>query len=380
MFFAEENFLMSKLKIKNISKSFDSMCILNDINLNVEEGEFIVLVGPSGSGKSTILRIIAGLEHPTKGEIIINDRIVNNLPPKDRNISMVFQNYALYPHMNVYENLAFPLKMQHVRKEEVEKSVSKVSEMLGINNHLSKKPKELSGGERQRVALGRAIIRSPELFLMDEPLSNLDAKLRTQMRAELLKLHKTLSSTVIYVTHDQIEALTMGTRIVVLNKGQIQQIGTPNEIYSNPKNIFTATFIGNPGMNLFDIEILDNSDILIYDEKITSGITRELKELFVKKNLINKKIKAGIRPEYLKIKTNIDDSNEINISGNINLLEVLGNEYLAHVSSIFKKQQYPFVIKVFGECNLKRNERVNISFDLEKLYFFNPETGERIHL
>jgi len=200
------------------------------------------------------------------------------------------------------------------------------------------------------------------------------------MRAELLKLHKTLSSTVIYVTHDQIEALTMGTRIVVLNKGQIQQIGTPNEIYSNPKNIFTATFIGNPGMNLFDIEILDNSDILIYDEKITSGITRELKELFVKKNLINKKIKAGIRPEYLKIKTNIDDSNEINISGNINLLEVLGNEYLAHVSSIFKKQQYPFVIKVFGECNLKRNERVNISFDLEKLYFFNPETGERIHL
>lgn len=371
---------MSKLQIKNISKSYGNICILNNINLQVEEGEFIVLVGPSGSGKSTILRIIAGLEQPSNGEVIINDRVVNNLPPKDRNISMVFQNYALYPHMNVYDNLAFPLKMQHVKKENLEQSVTKVSEMLGINNHLRKKPKELSGGERQRVALGRAIIRSPELFLMDEPLSNLDAKLRTQMRAELLKLHKTLSSTVIYVTHDQIEALTMGNRIVVLNKGQVQQIGTPHEIYSNPQNIFTATFIGSPGMNLFDLEVLDNSNILIYGEKIISNISGKLKELFTHKNLINKKIKAGIRPEHMRITNSPAAENEANISGNINLLEVLGNEYLIHVSSVFKKQESPFVIKVFGESILGRNEKINISFDLKKLYFFNPETGERIHL
>ena len=217
---------MATLKLKNLSKSYGNTKVLDDININVQDGEFIVLVGPSGSGKSTILRTIAGLERPTLGEIQINNKTVNDIPPKDRDIAMVFQNYALYPHMSVYENLAFPLKMKNTDKRTTEKSVNETAELLGIKKYLSKKPKELSGGERQRVALGRAIIRKPQLFLMDEPLSNLDAKLRTQMRSELLKLHKTLSSTVIYVTHDQIEALTMGNKIAVLNYGEMQQIGT----------------------------------------------------------------------------------------------------------------------------------------------------------
>ena len=242
---------MTKLQIKNLSKNFGNTKILENINLEINEGEFVVLVGPSGSGKSTILRIIAGLETPSTGEVLINNKVINDLKPKDRDIAMVFQNYALYPHMSIFDNLAFPLKMKNIDKKIIDKSVNDISSMLGINHYLAKKPKELSGGERQRVALGRAIIRKPELFLMDEPLSNLDAKLRTQMRAELLKLHKSLSSTVIYVTHDQIEALTMGNKIAVLNHGEMQQVGTPSEIYNNPRNIFVAGFIGNPGMNFF---------------------------------------------------------------------------------------------------------------------------------
>ncbi len=332
---------MTKLQIKNLSKNFDNTKILDNINLEINEGEFVVLVGPSGSGKSTILRIIAGLETPSTGEILINNKLINDLKPKDRDIAMVFQNYALYPHMSIFDNLAFPLKMKNIDKKSIEKSVNDISSMLGIKHYLTKRPKELSGGERQRVALGRAIIRKPQLFLMDEPLSNLDAKLRTQMRSELLKLHKSLSSTVIYVTHDQIEALTMGNKIAVLNHGEIQQIGTPSDIYNNPANIFVAGFIGNPGMNFF-------------------------------KGLTNKKAILGIRPEHLLI----NQEKDITFNASIDLIEMLGNEFLIYA----KTSDQSFAVKTNDRLNLKRNDQIKVTIDLSNAIFFDESTGKRIPL
>src|SRR3989338_3064666 len=316
---------MTKLQIKNLTKNFDDTKILEDINLNIEEGEFVVLVGPSGSGKSTILRIIAGLEIPTSGEIFLNNKLINDFKPKDRDIAMVFQNYALYPHMSIFDNLAFPLKMRNIDKKTINQSVNDISSMLGIKHYLAKKPKELSGGERQRVALGRAIIRKPQLFLMDEPLSNLDAKLRTHMRSELLKLHKTLSSTVVYVTHDQIEALTMGNKIAVLNHGRIQQVGTPEEIYNNPVNIFVGGFIGNPGMNFF------------------KGVSGE-------KNIL------GIRPEHLLI----NQEKDITFNATIDLIEMLGNEFLIYAKT---NNNQSFAVKASDSFNLKRNDEIKVTID-----------------
>ncbi|MBI3590117.1 MAG: ABC transporter ATP-binding protein [Candidatus Melainabacteria bacterium] len=378
---------MTKLQLKNISKSFGDTKILDDINITVSEGEFIVLVGPSGSGKSTILRIIAGLETPSIGEIEINSKGINNLPPKDRDIAMVFQNYALYPHMNVYENLAFPLKMKNTSKDLIDKAVNETSELLGIKNYLMKKPKELSGGERQRVALGRAIIRKPQLFLMDEPLSNLDAKLRTQMRAELLKLHKTLSSTVIYVTHDQIEALTMGNKIAVLNKGRIQQIGTPNDIYNNPVNTFVAGFIGNPAMNFFDFKLIDDSKVAFLGRVLKLKVKDNLVKSFQEKNLLNKNIILGIRPEnisLLSIETrNEQKSGEIIFQATIDLLEMLGNEYLIYANAISpdsKNNKAPFSIKVFENHSYERNIQINVSINLDKAHYFHGDSGARINL
>ena len=332
---------MTKLQIKNLTKNFDDTKILEDINLNIEEGEFVVLVGPSYSFKFTILRIIAGLEIPTSGEIFLNNKLINDFKPKDRDIAMVFQNYALYPHMSIFDNLAFPLKMRNIDKKTINQSVNDISSMLGIKHYLAKKPKELSGGERQRVALGRAIIRKPQLFLMDEPLSNLDAKLRTQMRAELLKLHKTLSSTVIYVTHDQIEALTMGNKIAILNHGEIQQIGTPGDIYNNPVNTFVAGFIGNPGMNFF-------------------------------KGLADKKAILGIRPEHLLI----NQEKDITFTASIDLIEMLGNEFLIYA----KTCDQSFAVKTNDRLNLKRNDQIKVAIDLSKVLFFDESTGKRIPL
>ncbi len=364
---------MTKLQIKNLYKNFESTKILEDINLKIEDGEFVVLVGPSGSGKSTILRIIAGLETPTSGEVIINNKVINDLKPKDRDIAMVFQNYALYPHMNIYDNLAFPLKMKHVEKTKIEKSVNDTSSMLGIQHYLKKKPKELSGGERQRVALGRAIIREPQLFLMDEPLSNLDAKLRTQMRAELLKLHKSLSSTVIYVTHDQIEALTMGNKIAILNHGKIQQLGTPDEIYNDPANTFVAGFIGNPGMNLFTLEIISNTKVLFQETPIELTNTSHFQELIKKNNLTNKKFILGIRPEHLLL----NEEKDITLSANIDLIEMLGNEFLIYAN--VRNSGSNFSIKVTDKCNLKRNDKIKVTIDIKKAYFFDEKTQKRIY-
>lgn len=358
---------MSKLEIKDLSKSFGETKVLDNINLTVNSGEFLVLVGPSGSGKSTILRIIAGLEEPTYGEIKINNTTINHLLPKDRDIAMVFQNYALYPHMSIFDNLAFPLKMKKISKEIIEKSVSETAEQLGIKNYLKKQPKELSGGERQRVALGRAIIRKPQLFLMDEPLSNLDAKLRTQMRSELLKLHKTLGRTFIYVTHDQIEALTMGSKIVVLDHGKVQQIGTPQEIYTTPSNTFVAGFLGSPAMNFFDIKIINNKKILFCEE---------LKEVNLSNNFSNQDFILGIRPEHLNCKQNSD----ITFQGTIELIEMLGHEYLLYASITNKTPKITFCCKITNNLNVRTNEQVTFSIDLNKAHYFDKSTNKRITL
>ena len=343
---------MATLKLKNLFKYFGETKILDDINLSINDGEFVVLVGPSGSGKSTILRTVAGLEEPTSGQIEINNKSVNNLQPKDRDIAMVFQNYALYPHMTVFENLSFPLRMMKYKKDEIKKTVLEAASLLGIKQYLTKKPKELSGGERQRVALGRAIVRKPKLFLMDEPLSNLDAKLRTQMRSELLKIHKALSATVIYVTHDQVEALTMGNKIAVLNHGKIQQIGTPSEIYNNPVNTFVAGFIGSPQMNLFDLE---------------SGIIN-------KKDLSGKKMFLGVRPEHMSISNN----GEAVFESVVELVEMLGNEYIVYLKDVNYKSN--FSIKVLNGCNLKRNDKVKVKIDFSKALYFDKSSTLRVHL
>ena len=362
---------VAKLKLKNISKTFDKKKILTDININIEDGEFCVLVGPSGSGKSTVLRIIAGLEAPTAGGIEIEGKTVNNLPPKDRDIAMVFQNYALYPHMSIFENLSFPLKMKKVKNDIIKNMVNETAQMLNLTSHLQKKPKELSGGERQRVALGRAIIRKPKIFLMDEPLSNLDAKLRTYMRAEILKLHKKLSSTVVYVTHDQTEALTMGNKIIVLDSGEIQQIDTPIKTYNNPKNIFVASFIGSPQMNLFDFKILSESLIELSHTKIK---VNQASNILLKNNLTNKNLILGIRPE------NIQFSNNSNISfkASVELIEMLGNEYLIHATSLDLSKKINFSIKTSQEVQLSRNQEFTASFNLDKAHFFCPNSSKRI--
>ncbi len=363
---------MATLEINNVSKFFGSTKVLDDITISVNNGEFIVLVGPSGSGKSTILRTIAGLENPDSGQISIDNKIINDLPPKDRDIAMVFQNYALYPHMNVYDNLSFPLKMKKVNKETIDKAVNETAEMLGIKHYLTKRPKELSGGERQRVALGRAIIRKPRLFLMDEPLSNLDAKLRTQMRAELLKLHKTLSTTVVYVTHDQIEALTMGNKIVVLNKGKIQQIGTPEEVYNKPVNTFVAGFVGNPAMNFFDFKMVNGSQVLFLGETFNLNTSTSILK---SKDLLNRELILGIRPENVSI----NEKHDLIFPAQIELIEMLGNEYLIYAFSKTNKDKTTFSIKTSGKSKLNTNSHIEASINLNKAHFFDAKTSERIN-
>ncbi len=289
---------MSNVILKNVKKTYDNnKVVINSVNLEIKDKEFIVLVGSSGCGKSTLLRMIAGLENITEGEIFIGDKKVNDVPPKDRDIAFVFQSYALYPHMTVKENIAFGLKMRKVPKAEIEKKVSQAAEILNLTEYLDRKPKQLSGGQRQRVALGRAIVRNPKVFLMDEPLSNLDAKLRVQMRSEIKKLHEKLQTTFIYVTHDQTEALTMGDRIVVLNNGNIAQIDTPDEVYNNPKNTFVAGFIGSPQMNFIDGKNLGLDENILY----------------------------GIRPEKM-----VKPDGDIKLTVDVDISEMLGSERIAY--------------------------------------------------
>lgn len=346
---------MSKVELRNLVKSYDGKKnIINNINLEISDKEFIVLVGSSGCGKSTILRLISGLEDITSGEVYIDDKLVNNTHPKDRDIAFVFQSYALYPHMSVYDNIAFGLKMRKFNKKTINQKVLEVAKALNLEELLDRKPKQLSGGQRQRVALGRAIVRNPKVFLMDEPLSNLDANLRIQMRSEIKRLHKNLKTTFIYVTHDQTEALTMGDRIVVLDKGVIQQAASPNDIYNKPKNMFVANFIGQ--MNFIDVKVIDN--------KISLGdVIIELPNKLINKLNNDKIITVGVRPEKMLVGEN-------QLSVPVEIVELTGSERIVYFGLNGSKCSAKIPL------DYKFDKDITLNISANNLYFFNKETGE----
>ena len=343
---------MASIELKNIEKSFGTNKVINRFNIKINDGEFIVLVGPSGCGKSTLLRMISGLESVDVGEIYLDSKLINNLIPSKREIAMVFQSYALYPHMDVFENMAFGLKMEKIPKNEINQKVNNAAATLQIEDLLKRKPKQLSGGQRQRVAIGRAITRNPKVFLFDEPLSNLDAALRSEMRVEISKLHKKLKTNIIYVTHDQIEAMTLADRIVVLNKGIIEQFGTPNEIYNDPNNIFVAEFIGSPKMNIIKInkeQIVHSNTIELFKNKITFENFKFKDDIYL-----------GIRPEDISIK----DDREIKLDVKVDLVENLGFEKIIYT----KLSETQIIIKSSEEIS---NQPLKISFSKDKVLFFD---------
>src|SRR6266852_5629305 len=321
---------MARVVIRNLNKKFDAAHAVKDVNLEIRDREFVVLVGPSGCGKTTTLRIVAGLESITSGQVLIGDRVVNELPPMDRDIAMVFQNYALYPHMSVYDNMAFGLKMRKFEKPEIAKRVNEAAEILGIQDYLKRKPRQLSGGQRQRVALGRAIVRHPRVFLFDEPLSNLDAKLRVQMRVELKKLHERLGTTAIYVTHDQVEAMTLGDRVVVMRDGWVQQVGDPMELYNEPANRFVAGFIGSPAMNFANVRIAAENGSLWAEG---DGIRLKLPASMTNRvgTHAGKEVTFGIRPEDLRIAADADPA-DMSIEAEVEVVERLGSEILLDIA------------------------------------------------
>lgn len=351
---------MSEVKLENVIKAYDKKRVIDGVDLTIKDKEFIVLVGSSGCGKSTILRMIAGLEEISGGNIYIGDKKVNKVHPKDRDIAFVFQSYALYPHMTVYENIAFGLKMRKVDKNTIDQKVREAAEILNLTEYLDRKPKQLSGGQRQRVALGRAIVRNPKVFLMDEPLSNLDAKLRVQMRAEIKKLHEKLQTTFIYVTHDQTEALTMGDRIVILDKGKIQQVDTPLNVYNNPKNKFVAGFIGSPQMNFVDCTVVN--DTLIMTEPVV-----ELSNKVASKLDGRKEVTVGVRPELM-----FNPSGRIKLRVKTEMTELLGSEQIVYFNigenRCCAKLSTDFLVEDSFELSLNEND----------FLYFDKETGERL--
>lgn len=362
---------MAQVSLKDVSKEYSGgVRAVDRITLGVENKEFMVLVGPSGCGKSTTLRMIAGLEDVSEGEIYIADKLVNDVPPKDRDIAMVFQNYALYPHMSVYENMAFGLKLRRYPKGEIAERVSEAAEILGITKLLNRKPKELSGGERQRVAVGRAIVRKPLVFLFDEPLSNLDAKLRVQMRLEINKLHLRLQSTMIYVTHDQVEAMTMGNRIAVMKDGRIHQVADPTTLYDKPANKFVAGFIGSPPMNFLNGRIVKSDGRFYFDErKFKVRITNEMSPLI--SGYEGKDIIFGIRPEDIYDKLFVTQAPPENIvKAVVEVIEPMGSEVHLHLNS----GRHIFVAKVGGHNRPLVNQQVDLVFDMSKAHFFDRET------
>ncbi|MDR2313317.1 MAG: sn-glycerol-3-phosphate ABC transporter ATP-binding protein UgpC [Spirochaetaceae bacterium] len=357
---------MAKVELRSISKIYEGgIKAVDDVNIVVEDKEFVVFVGPSGCGKSTTLRMIAGLEDITEGNLYIDDEKMNDVPPKDRNIAMVFQNYALYPHMSVYENMAFGLKIKKVPKADIDRRVHEAAKILDIEKFLDRKPRALSGGQRQRVAVGRAIVRNPKVFLFDEPLSNLDAKLRVQMRAELSDLHLRLNATMIYVTHDQVEAMTMADKIVVMKDGKVQQIGSPLHLYNYPANKFVAGFIGSPPMNFLTLKVADKNGIVLAAENY------ELRPLAgqetILKNYLNKTVYFGIRPEDL---TYIDNPEDNSIPAKITVVEPLGADIHLWLSA----GTQPLVARTGPSRNFKVGDTVNFRADMEKAQFFDRET------
>lgn len=365
---------MASLKLDGIYKLYaGGVTAVSDFTLDIEDKEFLILVGPSGCGKSTTLRMIAGLEEISEGELYIDDKVVNDVAPKDRDIAMVFQNYALYPHMTVYENMAFGLKLRKTPKDEITRRVTEASRVLDIEHLLQRKPKALSGGQRQRVALGRAIVRNPKVFLMDEPLSNLDAKLRVQMRTEISKLHKRLETTFIYVTHDQTEAMTMGTRIVVMKDGFIQQVASPQDLYENPTNMFVAGFIGSPQMNFFDAEVVkrEGSYALNFNDKYTMKIPsgRVPKDF---ENYVGVTVSAGIRPEHIHDEeAYISSMTDSTVDAHVEVTEMMGAETYLYLSI----EGQPFTARVNPRTIAKPDDDINVCFDMNKIQIFDKETG-----
>ncbi len=365
---------MAQVTLENVTKKFDEVVAVRDVNLTVHDREFVVLVGPSGCGKSTTLRMIAGLEEITAGTIKIGDRVVNDVPPKDRDIAMVFQNYALYPHMTVYDNMAFGLKLRKFPKSEIQQRVQEAAEILGIQDLLARKPRALSGGQRQRVAVGRAIVRKPQVFLFDEPLSNLDAKLRVAMRAELKKLHDRLQATVVYVTHDQVEAMTMGDRIVIMKDGLIQQVGAPLEVYASPQNQFVAGFIGSPAMNFIPCNVSARNGELFFT---APGLTLPVPA--AKANALatykDKPVTMGIRPEDMHEATPQDPPASV-FEAKVDVVEPIGHEIYLDVMV----GSAEVVARVSPDTPVKVGQTIKLAAALDKLHAFDPQTERAIGL
>jgi multiple sugar transport system ATP-binding protein len=365
---------MAEVILKNVYKTFGKAIAVNDFSLHIEDGEFIVLVGPSGCGKSTTLRLIAGLEVISGGEMIIGDRIVNDVHPRDRDIAMVFQNYALYPQMTVYDNMSFSLKMRKVPKAEIDRTIKNAADLLRIDQLLDRKPGQLSGGQRQRVALGRAIVRDPQVFLFDEPLSNLDAKLRIAMRAELVELHQRLKTTIIYVTHDQLEAMTMGSRIVVMKDGLIQQVDTPDRVYEHPVNKFVAGFIGSPSMNFINCTITRRDGELVAK---TDGIDLKIPDQFVgaAEKYVDDQVTLGIRPEHLTNSDGMQNPDpKSSFRASVRVIESAGSEKLVHI----RNENDTMVARLDPHVKLRVGDVIGWTARMASTHIFDINTGSTI--
>jgi len=365
---------MARVQFDHVYKRFGKVEIVHDVSIDIKDKEFLVLVGPSGCGKSTCLRMVAGLEEPSEGDISIGERVVNGVDPKDRDIAMVFQNYALYPHMTVFDNMAFGLKLRHFPKDEIKRRVEEAGSILGLDKLLARKPKELSGGQRQRVALGRAIVREAQVFLMDEPLSNLDAKLRVATRAEIIRLHQRISTTVIYVTHDQVEAMTMGDRIAVLNGGIIQQLGTPQELYEHPSNLFVAGFIGSPAMNFFPGAKVAGVDGTA--KVILEGVGQvAIPPLYADRAraAAGKNLTFGVRPSHLEDATLVssDGASQSVIDGKVDVVENLGNELQVYLTAGGKN----VVATLDPRSRVSTGSKVRLYVDSDNVHLFDTDTG-----
>ena len=367
---------MASLSLRNVTKKYpNGFVAVKDFNLEIADKEFIIFVGPSGCGKSTTLRMIAGLEDISSGELYIDGKLVNDVEPKDRDIAMVFQNYALYPHMSVYDNMAFGLKLRKTPKDEIDKKVHDAAKILDLEHLLDRKPKALSGGQRQRVAMGRAIVRSPKVFLMDEPLSNLDAKLRGQMRVEISKLHQRLETTIIYVTHDQTEAMTLGTRIVVMKDGVIQQVDTPQNLYEKPQNLFVAGFMGSPQMNFLDVVVRANgSDVTLEVAGQSIPLPPAKAKKLIDGGYNGKTVIMGIRPEDVYDSEMFIETAKCVFSSTIKVYELLGAEVFLY----FDLGEFPMTARVDPRSNARPGDTVRFAFDVEKIHVFDKETEQVI--
>jgi multiple sugar transport system ATP-binding protein len=364
---------MASVTYEHVTKTFGDVIAVNDLDIKIEDKEFLVLVGPSGCGKTTALRLLAGLEEITEGQILIGDRVVNDVAPKDRDIAMVFQSYALYPHMTVFDNMAFGLKLRKTPKDEIKRRVQEAAEILGIEVLLDRRPRQLSGGQRQRVAVGRAIVREPKVFLFDEPLSNLDAKLRVQTRAEISKLHNRLATTFIYVTHDQVEAMTMATRIVVIKAGILQQLDTPQNLYDHPANVFVAGFIGSPAMNFFDVKVAKSDGKFVVDgNSFVVEIPEDMTSVYAPYE--GKSVIFGIRPE------DVHDPKfappgilASSLEANVDVTELMGNEIFVHLGSA----DSTFTGRIDPRTAFKTGEKVEVVFNMRNMHLFETEGHQR---